>query len=52
MKDDPSFRERVRGFLDFADVHLLRGNVDAAREALDDAERLLLQVPDEEFVEW
>lgn len=33
-------RDRLRAFLDFADIHLERGNLDAAREALAEAERL------------
>lgn len=35
-------RERLRGFLDYAEMHLSRGNDDAVREAIDDARALVL----------
>jgi hypothetical protein len=41
-------RELLRGFLDFIDVHLDRGNLDAVREALEDARRLVARSRDEE----
>ncbi len=34
-------RDRLRGFLGFAEIHAIRGNLDAVREALDDARALL-----------
>ena len=34
-------QERLRGFRDHADIHAMRGNFHAVREAREDARRLL-----------
>lgn len=47
-----AIKARLEAFLRFADLHLERGNVDAAREALDDAHRLLAASGLDEEVEW
>lgn len=44
-------RERLRGFLDYAEMHLTRGNDDAVREALDDARALLRACAGEDITE-
>jgi hypothetical protein len=49
---DETILERIRGFIDYADYQLLRGNVDAAKEALANAERLDLMHAYEEELEW
>jgi hypothetical protein len=48
-------RERLRGFLVYADLQLMRGNVDAAREAIEDARALVRACSDstdEDDLEW
>jgi hypothetical protein len=49
---DEATRERLRGLLDYADYQLLRGNFDAAREALTDAEQIDAALTNEEDFEW
>jgi hypothetical protein len=44
-------RDRLRGFLDYAEMHLERGNDYAVREALEDARALVRSCAGEDLSE-